>query len=305
VEAVAHTSQIVLITGETGVGKEMIPGIIHLLSGLTGPMLTVNVAGLDDTLFSDTLFGHVKGAFTGAQGERRGLVEEAAGGTLFLDEIGNLSPSSQLKLLRLLQEGEYHPLGQDRVKHADVRIIAATNEDLWQLENRAKFRRDLIYRLRTHHLHLPPLRERREDIPLLVDFFLAEAARDLDKPKPTPPKELNDLLGTYPFPGNIRELKALVFDAVSRHTSRVLSLDVFREYITSGGNEHRQRARAGDIEEDGIRFPASLPTIEKTTRLLIAEAMQRANNNQRIASNLLGISQPALSKRLKKYKEGE
>jgi transcriptional regulator with GAF, ATPase, and Fis domain len=173
----------VLITGETGVGKELIARCIHKISGVKGNLVIVNVAGLDDNVFSDTLFGHAKGAFTGADQFRRGLVEQAAGGMLFLDEIGDLSAPSQVKLLRLLQEGEYLPLGQDEPKHTDTYIITATNEDLWKLQREGKFRKDLNFRLRTHHIHIPPLRERPDDILLLVDRFLEEASVAMKKKK--------------------------------------------------------------------------------------------------------------------------
>ena len=224
IEAVARTSQPVLITGETGVGKELIAAVIHKLSGLNGPYTAVNVAGLDDHIFSDTLFGHVRGAFTGADRNRPGLLEKTSNGTLFLDEIGELSPSSQVKLLRLVQDGDYLPLGLDNPRHANARIVTATNLDLRSLQDSGKFRKDLFYRLRTHHIHIPPLRERMDDIPILVDHFLEEASHAVDKKKPTPPKELFTLLGIYDFPGNIRELQGMVFDAVSNHSSKILSI---------------------------------------------------------------------------------
>ena len=187
VEAVAKSPQPLLITGESGVGKELIARAAHSLSGCRGKLVTVNVAGLDDTVFSDTLFGHLRGAFTGAEQSRRGMVEEAGDGTLFLDEIGDLSIPSQVKLLRLLQEGEYFPLGSDVPKRLKARVVVATHQNLLEKEQAGTFRRDLYYRLRTHHVQLPPLRERRGDIPLLLDHFLAEAAHTLGRKKPTPP----------------------------------------------------------------------------------------------------------------------
>ncbi|MBW2605876.1 MAG: sigma-54-dependent Fis family transcriptional regulator [Deltaproteobacteria bacterium] len=299
IESIAQTSQPVLITGETGVGKELIAGSIHSLSGLKGRFITVNAAGLDDNLFSDTLFGHIKGAFTGADKARRGLVEKASGGTLFLDEIGDLSPASQVKLLRLLQEGEYLPLGLDEPRKTDVRIVVATNQDLWALQEAGKFRKDLIFRLRIHQIHIPPLRERLEDIPLLVDHFLGEAARNLKKKKPALPKELFKLLGTYSFPGNVRELQAMVFDAVSRHKTRILSLKVFKSHIAREQKDRIVSTEVESEETDLLTFPRKLPTIKQATRLLVAEAMKRADRNQSIAAGMLGISHQALSKRLK------
>jgi len=299
IELISRSSQPVLITGETGVGKELIARSIHAASGLKGHMVTVNAAGLDDNLFSDALFGHIKGAFTGADKGRDGMVVKASGGTLFLDEIGVLSPASQVKLLRLLQEGEYLPIGHDVHMKTDVRIIAATNEDLWELQNQGKFRQDLNFRLRVHHIYVPPLRERTDDIPSLVDHFLNEAARDLKKKNPTPHRNLFNLLGTYSFPGNVRELKAMVFDAVSRHKTGPLSLEAFKSHITTG-----QKSRAASIEKNKggtmpLTFSDNLPTIKQATRLLVDEAMKRAGSNQTLAAGMLGISQQALSKRLK------
>ncbi len=302
IETIAATSQPVLITGETGVGKEMIAKAIHAVSGFAGLFTPVNVAGLDDHAFSDTLFGHVKGAFTGADKDRNGLVEQAAGGTLLLDEIGDLNNSSQVKLLRLLQEGEYLPLGSDNPKYSDARVLAATNQELRSQQDEGKFRRDLFYRLGTYHIHVPPVRERMDDIPLLVENFLEEAAQTLSKKKPTVPKELITLLGTYSFPGNVRELRAMAFDAVSRHTSKMLSLDVFRSYIKKQGE--KPLSPEHEKKEDGlIIFPQRLPTIKQATELLVAEAMNRSRGNQSVAAQILGISQPALSKRLKKQAE--
>ena len=304
IESIAQTSQPVLIRGETGVGKELIARTLHSLSGLRGQFVAVNVAGLDDNVFADALFGHVKGAFTGAEKDRPGLIEQASGGTLFLDEIGDLSPGSQVKLLRLLQEGEYFALGRDEPRRTDVRIVASTNVDLWKRQNAGKFRKDLNFRLRTHRIYIPPLRERRDDIAPLVDHFLTLAARDLKKTKPTPPRELFPLLETYPFPGNVRELQALIFDAVSRHKSGILSMEVFRSHI----NKQRRRENLETTAHSGspgtagplIRFPETLPTIRQATALLVAEAMKRARGNQSLAAGMLGVSQQALSKRLKK-----
>ena len=302
IETIASTNQPVLITGETGVGKEMIARAIHSVSGFTGAFTPVNVAGLDDHTFSDTLFGHVKGAFTGADRDRSGLVEQAAGGTLLLDEIGDLNNSSQVKLLRLLQEGEYLPLGSDTPKYSKARILTATNQDLWSRQDEGKFRRDLFYRLGTYHIHVPPVRERMGDIPLLVENFLEEAARSLDKKKPTVPKELFTLLGTHSFPGNVRELRAMAFDAVSRHTSKVLSLEVFKSYIKKEGENHLSSEPERN-DDAFIMFPGKLPTIKQATELLVAEALNRSRGNQSVAAQILGISQPALSKRLKKQSE--
>ena len=301
VEAVARSPQPLLITGESGVGKELIARAAHRLSGCKGPLVAVNVAGLDDTVFADTLFGHVRGAFTGADQPRRGLVEEAADGTLFLDEIGDLSVASQVKLLRFLQEGEYFPMGSDRAKRVKTRVIVATHQDLTAKEKAGAFRRDLYYRLRTHRVRVPPLRERKDDLPLLLDNFLEVAAASLGKRKPTPPKQLVQLLGTYDFPGNVRELKGMVFDAVSLHKDHVLSMESFLEAI---GRKDARAAAPTEMASERNPFAAMerLPSFNEALELLVKEAMARADGNQTLASRLIGISQPALSKRLKAYR---
>ncbi|GLI38296.1 sigma-54 dependent transcriptional regulator [Geobacter hydrogenophilus] len=296
IEAVAASPKPLLISGESGVGKELIARAAHGLSGCSGPLVSINVAGLDDTVFADALFGHVRGAYTGADQTRRGMIEEAAHGTLFLDEIGDLSIPSQVKLLRLLQEGEYFPLGSDRPKRLKARIIVATHRDLAAREASGGFRRDLYYRLRTHQIHVPPLRERMDDVPLLVEHFLAEAARTLGKKKPTPPRELFQLLATYRFPGNVRELKAMIFDAVSVHRGGVLSLDTF---IRAIGPVSGEALNVPPPEKSLFAGLDRLPTFAEAAELLVVEAMTRSKGNQTIAARLLGISQPALSKRLK------
>ena len=293
IEAVAKSRQPLLVTGESGVGKENVVRAVHAASGLAGPFTAVNVAGLDDAVLSDTLFGHVRGAYTGAEAARKGMVEEAAGGTLFLDEIGDLSIASQVKLLRLLQEGEYYPLGSDQPKRLRARVVAASHRDLAAEEAAGRFRRDLYYRLRTHQVHIPPLRERPEDIEPLLRHFLAEAAASLGKPVPTPPRELAGCLAAYPFPGNVRELRAMVFDAVSLHAGRMLSMQSFLAAI----------ARAEPCPAAPPANPFApferLPTFTEAAEFLVVEALRRSGGNQTMAARLLGISQPALSKRLK------
>jgi DNA-binding NtrC family response regulator len=303
VEAIAGSQQPVLITGETGVGKELIARALHELSGLKGNFVAVDVAGLDDTMFSDTLFGHRKGAYTGATEARNGLVAQTSGGTLFLDEIGDLSESSQVKLLRLLQEQTYYPLGSDVPKRTDARIVVATNQDLQKLIQKGKFRKDLYYRLRAHQIHIPPLRERKEDIPLLVDHFLEEAAKSMNKKKPTPPPELMTLLSTYHFPGNIRELRAMIFDAVARHKSGVLSMDSFKETI---GQESSMRSFPPSEGSPFLGISGRFPTLREAEEYLISEALKLAKGNQGIAASLLGITRQALNKRLnRKAKTGD
>ena len=316
-EAIAPTGEPVLITGETGAGKDLLAHAIHVLSERRGTVVSVNVAGLDDNVFSDTLFGHARGAFTGAERARAGLVEQAASGTLFLDEIGDLALASQAKLLRLLQEGDYFPLGQDLPKRNAARIISATHRDLWQLAQQGTFRKDLNFRLRTHHLHLPSLRERPDDLPLLVEHFLTAAAAQLNKPKLQVPDKLLPLLESYSFPGNIRELRTMIFDAASRNTNRVLSTEPLERYIKHRQTEQRPampdaaplapELSCGDptVADDPdaalcIRFPKLLPTLKQTATLLVREALRRCGGNQSAAAKLLGITQQALSERLKK-----
>jgi DNA-binding NtrC family response regulator len=301
IEAIANSPRPVLITGETGVGKELIAKAVHSLSNRAGDFVPVNAAGLDDHVFADTLFGHKKGAFTDAREARSGLIERAAGGTLFLDEIGDLSTASQVKLLRLLQEGEFFPLGSDVAKRSDARIVVATNQDLDALQSSGQFRKDLYYRLCDHQIHIPPLRRRREDLAVLVEHFLEKASKILDKKKPTPPVELITLLSTYHFPGNIRELESMVFDAVSSHASGKLSMDAFKAHLSkiSVTDAADSPAEKGAL----ISFSHQLPTLKQIEQLLIDEALKRANNNQSIAALSLGISRQALNKRLKKKAE--
>lgn len=302
-EAVAPSLHPVLITGETGVGKELMARAIHELSGRTGAFVEVNIAGLDDSLFSDTLFGHRKGAFTGADQPREGLVAQAAGGTVFLDEIGDLNEAAQIKLLRLLQERKYLPLGSDTPRNCTARVIVATNRDLPSLIQQGKFRRDLYYRLRTHQIDITPLRRRREDIHLLLNHFMDAAAVSLGKRRPSYPPELITLLATYHFPGNVRELESMVHDAVARHQGGVLSLESFKEIIS---RENTDAASAGSSDHWSPELLSGItgrfPTLSEAEDYLTFEALRLAGNNQGIAASLLGITRQALNKRLNRSK---
>ncbi|HTP12633.1 MAG TPA: sigma-54 dependent transcriptional regulator [Bacteroidota bacterium] len=300
VEAIAPTHLPILVTGETGVGKELLARAIHRVSQRTGSFIPVNVAGLDDTLFADTLFGHVKGAYTSADSAREGVVAKAEDGTLFLDEIGELAPESQIKLLRLLQEREYYPLGTDRPRPTTARFVFATNLNIAKGEGR--FRKDLLYRLKPHHIHIPPLRERVGDLPALVDYFLDKACRAVGKIPPTIPKELLPLLRSYHFPGNIRELEGLIFDAVVRHRSRVLSLASFRRAIGEAGTPFAdERSGPGtNGTENPFASWQTLPTLKEASNLLIEEALHRSDGNQVIAARLMGLTRTTLSHRLNK-----
>ena len=300
-EAIAGGSYPVLIWGETGSGKDLIAEALHGLSGRAGKFVAVNAAGLDDNMFSDTLFGHVKGAFTNAAHVRAGQIERAAGGTLFLDEIGDLGLNSQVKLLRILDKQEYFPLGSDLAKPADVRFLFATHKDLPQLVKEGRFREDLFYRLRTHHVHIPPLRERMDDIPLLLEHFLEEAAKEFRKKKPAYHRGLIDLLQSQPFPGNVRELRAMVFDAVGSHKSRMLSTRTFRNAIRDRPITHGASGGVPPISGTSwLPRLEQLPTLKEATEGLIREALRRSKNNQRVAALSLGITPQALNQRLKR-----
>jgi DNA-binding NtrC family response regulator len=296
IEVIATSPQPVLITGETGTGKELVAQALHRLSGRHGDLLAVNVAGLDDAMFSDTLFGHAKGSFTGADRQREGLVVSAGEGTLFLDEIGDLAMASQVKLLRLLQDGTFYPLGADRPRQNRARIVVATHCDVRRDVENGTFRKDLYFRLRTHHIQLPPLRERPEDLPQLTVHFVEQAAQTLGKTAPSIPIALYQWLKAYPFPGNIRELEGMVFDAVARCQGTTLPLQSFKD---AGALEipvtlDTQNA----VISIGADLPKRLPTLKESEEILIAEALHRSDGNQGIAAGLLGISRQALNKRL-------
>ncbi len=298
VEAISLSEQPVLITGETGTGKELIARAVHQLSRPNGEFVAVNVAGLDDTVFTDTLFGHKKGAFTGAEKSRDGLIAAATGGTLFLDEVGDLQEMAQVKLLRLIQEHNYYPLGADQPRHTNARIVVATNTDVSQLLSEGRFRKDLFYRLRNHHIHIPPLRERKDDLPLLLSYFLEKSARTLKKSTPTAPSALFNLLAAYYFPGNVRELEAMVHDSVTRHQGGILSLKSFKDAM-----DYTHTMADTDVENfKGNGWPAlfsdRLPTLKEAEQILINEALQRADGNQGVAAEYLGLTRQALNKRL-------
>ena len=302
VEKIAGSPDEILITGETGVGKESIAGIIHVLSGVSGILVKINSAGLDDALFSDTLFGHQKGAFTDAGSDRAGLIEKAKNGTLFLDEIGDLSAESQVKLLRLLEEKTYYRLGSDQENLANVRIIAATNVNLQDKMEKGEFRRDLFYRLNTHHIQIPPLRDRFEDLPLLIDHFFKLRAEELDKKIPFIPEELPVLLSTYHFPGNIRELKNMIKAALSRHEEKVLSLTYFKDYIkknTSKGDLNINWGVSDQSWQNSITFNGYI-TLAELEQAYIDNILKKTKGNYSIAAQYLGINPSTISRKMKK-----
>ncbi len=299
-ESIARTGEPFLIIGETGTGKELLARAFHQLRRVAGQMVSVNVAGLDDQMFADTLFGHMKGAFTGAVSAREGMLSKANHGTLFLDEIGDLSEISQIKLLRLLQEKKYEPIGSDVSKNVNVAIVSATNRDLKQRVKEGKFRADLYYRLATHMVVVPSLRERKEDLPLLLEKFILDAAQAIQLQElPTPSPQLIELLNCHDFPGNIRELRGLVMDAVANHRKGILSMEVFRKALTGSG----QSMLAGEVagqEQIPLYWEAGRrpPTLKEAEEYLITYAMEQSQGNQGIAAVMLGLSRQALNQRL-------
>jgi len=294
-EAISQNSESLFISGETGTGKELIAESFYRLCKLKGKFITVNAAGLDDQMFADTLFGHKKGAFTGAERELKGLIETAHDGVLFLDEIGDLSINSQVKLLRLLQNREYYNLGSDEIRTTNARIVAATNRNLQELVRDNKFRADLLYRLTVHTVNLPPLRERMGDLPLLVEYYVKEICKIHDRKALKVPTEIINLLSTYDFPGNIRELRNMLFDAVNTCTTETIRTDYFYHYIRLNSKD-RQQIKA---EDERLIFPQVLPSLEQTREFLIREALTRANGNITQAAKLLKMERSALSKAVK------
>ena len=305
-EVVAKSPQPVLITGESGTGKELVTRAIHRLSGCKGELVSVNLAGLDDAMFSDTLFGHKKGAFTGADQQRDGLIVKAANGVILLDEIGDLSESSQIRLLRLIQEREFYPVGSDTPRKSEARIVCASNKDLKELVVQGRFRNDLFYRLNIHHVELPPLRNRKEDLPLLLEYFIRQAAHTLAISPPTYPKELLDLLAVYHFPGNVRELQGIVFDAVARSKAGKLSQDPFRQVMGGGRTTQppvsKIPATPGlDTRLEGLeQIWGHFPTLDEAEDYLVDIAMSISKGNQGTAATMLGLKRQTFNIRLKK-----
>lgn len=301
IEDIAASRQPTLILGETGCGKELLARSLHEVSGVPGKFVAVDVSGLDDTLFADTLFGHLKGAFTGASGGRSGLLEQAADGTIFLDEIGDLREVSQVKLLRLLQEGIYYPLGADTPKQCRARVVAATNVELAKtLGAEGGFRRDLYYRLSTHLIKVPPLRERKEDIPPLVNHLVAEAAASLHKPAPEVDLEALERLMRHPFHGNVRELRTYLFDAVARSAGGKITETLIAERLSGAAPTPSGESSLAGGHVPLERLFGRFPTLEELGAYAVDQALAAAGNNQSQAARLLGISKQALHKRLKK-----
>lgn len=299
IEKIAKSTEHILIRGETGTGKELIAQAIHKASGRKGDLVVVNTAGIDDTLFSDTLFGHIRGAFADAVKDRDGLIKTAANNTIFLDEIGELEMKSQVKLLRFLQTGDYYPLGSDRMEKSEARIIAATNADLEKKQKNGSFRKDLAYRLSSLQIFIPPLKDRKEDIPLLLAYFMKKYAplfgHTAENISYSP--DLLVLLEDYHFPGNVREFENMVKDAVSRMKKNRLPLAFFKEYIST----HTEKPITGKEQgENGISYSGEFPTLTEVEEYFINEAMKKAKKNKTNAARFLGITRFALNRKLNK-----
>lgn len=295
IEAIASSRQPVLITGQTGVGKELLARAVHSVSGVPGPFVSLNAAGLDDFMFSDTLFGHKKGAFTGADSQRDGLISAAAGGTLFLDEIGDLNLASQIKLLRLLQEREYYRMGSDLLLKSDARVVAASNMDFTALRACGKFRNDLYFRLCVHEFQVPPLGERLEDVAPLVAYFVGTIAAQQEKPVPAVSPELVASLAHCTFPGNVRELYNMVHHAVTCNEGEMLTAADFAGLKPVPARTPQLTDPANPL----LALFGKFPTVFQVEEYLIGEAMKLTNGNQTAAAELLGLARPTLNKRLK------
>ena len=288
---VAPTNAPVLITGESGTGKELIAEAIHRQSKrANGPFVKVNLGGISSTLFESEMFGHKKGSFTDATSDRIGRFELAKGGTIFLDEVGELSLASQVKLLRVLQDQTYEVLGDSHTRRTDVRVVCATNADLRAMVEEKTFREDLFYRINLINLHLPPLRERREDIPLLVEHFLREACLANNFPVVTASHEAIAYLQTLPFPGNIRELKNLVERALLMH-------DLASPQLTAA--EFAAPSHPVPVPSASPEGPAA--TLDDLERTAIAACIQKHNGNLSLVAKELGISRGALYRKIEKH----
>ncbi|MCR5850343.1 MAG: sigma-54 dependent transcriptional regulator [Bacteroidaceae bacterium] len=291
ISRVAPTNAPVLITGESGTGKELIAEAIHRQSKrANGPFVKVNLGGISSTLFESEMFGHKKGSFTDAKTDRIGRFELAKGGTIFLDEIGELSLASQVKLLRVLQDQTYEVLGDSHTRRTDVRVVCATNADLQAMVKEHTFREDLFYRINLINLRLPPLRERREDIPLLVEHFLREACLANNVPVVTASYEAIAYLQTLPFPGNIRELKNLVERALLMH-------DPKSDKLTAA--DFAAPSHPAAVPSASPEDPAA--TLDDLERTAIAACIQKHSGNLSLVAKELGISRGALYRKIEKH----
>lgn len=290
---VVKTESTVLISGETGTGKELVARAIHYNGPRKdGAFVAVNCSALTETLLETELFGHVKGSFTGAITEKKGLFEIADKGTFFMDEVGDISPNLQAKLLRVLQEGVIKKVGGTQDIKIDVRLIAATNRDLIKEVDRGAFRRDLYYRLSVIEINIPPLRERKEDIPILAEYFLTRFAQKVNKEIIEFSPSAMKLLMEYDWPGNVRELENEIERAVILSESQAISPDDLSERLRSGGI-------ALKIEE--IKTRSLKGVIGNYERKIIAEVLAEMRWNKTRVAELLGITRQALNKKIERY----
>lgn len=290
---IAKTSSTVLIRGESGTGKELIANAIHFNSDrIEKPFVKVNCAVLAENLLESELFGHVKGAFTGAIKDKIGRFELAHGGTIFLDEIGDISPNMQLKLLRVLQEGEFERVGGTETKKVDVRILAATNRNLEEAMKSGNFRQDLYYRLNVIPLDVPPLRERKDDIPLLVAYFLEKFSADFKKRIEAVEDDAMQYLQSYDWPGNIRELENLMERAIVLNKNGILTVKDFPISVSNAESE----------EEINIQVNNDLTeVVDNFERKIILKALRENNFNKLRTAEKLGIHRSTFMSKLKKY----
>lgn len=294
---VSQSKTTVLIQGESGTGKELIARVIHNNTSMDEPFIAVNCSAIVDTLLESELFGHEKGSFTGAFARKPGKFELARYGTVFLDEISEMSMNLQAKLLRVLQEMEFERVGgKDRVK-VNARIIAATNKDLKALVSEGKFRDDLYYRLNIILIRIPPLRERREDIPLLVEYFLKKINLDLHKSVIGVSDEVMDIFLKYSWPGNIRELENLLVRAAVVAQGHTLEKENFPDLIEDAKNEGAKE----EIGEDDLADSGRFLTLEEVEEMQIRKVIRNSDKNKGEICEILGISRPTFERKLEKY----
>ena len=286
----APSTATVLVLGESGTGKELLARHIHSVSGRGGPFVGVNLAALPETIVESELFGHERGAFTGAVSQRDGRITQAAGGTLFLDEIGELSPTVQVKLLRVLQEGEFEPVG-GKTRKADFRLVAATNRDLRAAVDSGEFREDLFYRLNVIAVTSPPLRDRRDDVPLLVDHFLDLYCRKNKRSAMNVGRGALDKLMAYDWPGNVRELQNVVERAVVLAKGDTLTLEDLPPTIA-----------ASERRGDSMTFALGTP-LSEIERRVIHQTLAHTSGDKQLAAQLLGISARTIYRKLGAEKE--
>ncbi|HEX6210494.1 MAG TPA: sigma-54 dependent transcriptional regulator [Methylomirabilota bacterium] len=299
VETVARTTSTVLITGESGTGKELVARALHQHSlRRDRPFVALNCGALPETLLESELFGHMKGAFTGAESAKKGLVEVAEGGTIFLDEIGEMTPMMQVKLLRVLQERRFRRVGGVEEIEADIRVVAATNQDLPKLVADGRFREDLYYRINVIPVHLPPLRERREDIPLIADHFLAKYRTQMGKAVTGLSGEALRLLEAYRWPGNIRELENVIERAVALEQSPTVLAESLPPALRVNGGAGLPPGDVDPLPEGGFDLERHVREVE---RRYLAQALERAGGVQVRAAELLGMSFRSFRYYAKKY----